>query len=67
VKTDRSGRNRVIRVQQDRASPRLTAAMNRYRALALAVGRPTLLALAAVLLIFVLLPAALGAAAGAGR
>ncbi|HVA87859.1 MAG TPA: hypothetical protein VNF73_16255 [Candidatus Saccharimonadales bacterium] len=41
--------------------------MNRYRALALAVGRPTLLALAAVLLIFVLLPAALGAAAGAGR
>jgi hypothetical protein len=41
--------------------------MNRNRTLILAIGRATLMALGAVLLIFVLLPVALSAAAGAGR
>ncbi len=39
--------------------------MKRYRDLAVSVGRPTVLALIALLLILVVLPAALGAQANA--
>ena len=41
--------------------------MNRYRGIALSVARPAALALIAILLILVVLPAALGVQAGASR
>jgi len=46
---------------------RLYGTMKQYRGLAMAVARPALLVLIAALLILVLLPAALGAQAGAIR
>jgi len=46
---------------------RLYGTMKQYRGLALAVARPAILAILAGLLILVVLPAALGAQAGAIR
>jgi hypothetical protein len=53
--------------QQLPAIRRLYGTMKQYRGLAMAVARPALLVFLAALLILVLLPAALGAQAGAIR
>jgi hypothetical protein len=53
--------------QQGTGLRRLYEAMKRYRGLALSLATPAALAVAAILLILVVLPAALGAQAGANR
>jgi hypothetical protein len=55
------------RTQQVSVIRRLYGTMKQHRAVALAVARPTALLLVALLLILVVLPAALGAQAGAIR
>ena len=55
------------KTQQLQAIRRLYGTMKQYRGLAMAVARPAVLVLIAALLILVLLPAAVGAQAGAIR
>jgi hypothetical protein len=59
--------NSRARAQQRTWFRRLYASMNRYRGIALSVARPAALAIVAILLILVVLPAALGVQGGASR
>jgi hypothetical protein len=62
-----SGANPTLSTQQRGRLRRLYGTMNRYRGAVLSIARPAILALVAVLLILVVLPAALGAEADSIR